>query len=403
MEQNAKTIDFIKKAQKVHNTKYDYSKVQYEKSSLKVTITCLMHGDFYQTPANHLKPSGCKECRNMKLRQERQKTLTEFVNECKEVHGHKYDYSKVEYINSNTKVIITCAVHGDFEQLPSSHLNGKGCALCYGNKKMTNEEFIRRAQDLHHNTYDYSKVNYKNSNSKVVITCVIHGEFEQIPLNHMKGHGCVLCGQSKRCDQLRSSSNEFIKKAKNIHHDRYNYDDVCYVKSNTHVIIKCTDHGEFMQSPANHLKGQGCPHCRYKTEFMVYKFLKDTFVNETIKKPFSQEWCKLQRCLPYDICMMNKNIIIEVDGKQHFQQVINWTCPSITQQRDKFKEACAKQNGYHIIRVYQEDVFQNEYDWRKALYEAVAYLETIVANYKIIYICDRNKNDIYEQKSSPTC
>ena len=70
MEQNAKTIDFIKKAQKVHNTKYDYSKVKYEKSSLKVTITCLMHGDFYQLPHNHLKSQGCRECRNMKLRQE---------------------------------------------------------------------------------------------------------------------------------------------------------------------------------------------------------------------------------------------------------------------------------------------------------------------------------------------
>ena len=95
MEQNAKTIDFITKAQQVHNKKYDYSKVQYEKSSLKVTITCLTHGDFYQTPANHLKPSGCKECRNMKLRRDRQKTLTEFVNECKQVHGDEYDYSKV--------------------------------------------------------------------------------------------------------------------------------------------------------------------------------------------------------------------------------------------------------------------------------------------------------------------
>ena len=173
---------------------------------------------------------------------------------------------------------------------------------------------------------------------------------------------------------------------------------MCYVKCNTHVIIKCPDHGEFLQSPANHLKGKGCPHCRYKTETMVYEFLRDTFVNETIKKPFSQEWCKLQHCLPYDMCMMNKKIIIEVGGRQHFEQVSNWTCPSITQQKDKFKEACAKQNSYHIIRVYQQDVFQNEYDWQKALVEAIELLDTTKSNYQVICICDKNKHDVYEHK-----
>ena len=88
--------------------------------------------DFYQTPNNHLKTSGCKECRNMKFCQDRQKTLTEFVNQSKQVHENEYDYSKVKYINNYTKVIIKCAIQGDFEQLPCSHLNGRGCACCYG-------------------------------------------------------------------------------------------------------------------------------------------------------------------------------------------------------------------------------------------------------------------------------
>ena len=131
----------------------------------------------------------------MKLRQDRQKTLTEFVNECKEVHGDEYDYNKVEYINTNTKVIITCAIHGDFEQLPSGHLNGHGCPFCNG--KLTNEEFIRRAQDVHQNTYDHSKANYTKYHSKVIITCFMHGNFEQTPANHLKSQGCLKCGNIK--------------------------------------------------------------------------------------------------------------------------------------------------------------------------------------------------------------
>ena len=192
----------------MHNTKYDYSKVQYEKSSLKVIITILTHGGFYQTPNSHLKPSGCKECINMKLRQERQKTLTEFVNECKQVHGNEYDDSKVEYINTHTKVIITCVIHRDFEQQPSGHLNGRGCTLCYGNNKMTNEEFIKKAQELHLNTctYDYSKVQYINTHTKLIITCSIHGDFEQLPPRHLNGTGCALCYGNKKM-----TNKEFIR------------------------------------------------------------------------------------------------------------------------------------------------------------------------------------------------
>ena len=116
-------------------------------------------------------------------------------------------------------------------------------------------KIIEKSQLKHKNKYDYSNGMYINCKTKVKIICIIHGEFEQVALNHMKGHGCVLCAG----DQLRSSSKNW-----------YNYDDVCYVQTNTHVIIKCPDHGKFIQTPASHLIGHGCPHCCYKTESMVY-------------------------------------------------------------------------------------------------------------------------------------
>ena len=96
------------------------------------------------------------------------------------------------------------------------------------------------------------------------------------------------------------------------------------------------------------------------------------------------------------MCLLDRNIIVEVDGIQHFQQVSNWTSPIITQQKDKFKEECAKLNGYHVIRIYQEDVFRNEYDWQTALCEAIAYLQAVKINTEIVYICDKNKHDVYE-------
>ena len=153
-------------------------------------------------------------------------------------------------------------------------MNGKRCALCYGSGKMTNEEFIRRARELHGNIYKYDKVGYINSNTKVIITCLMHGDFEQTPASHLKRCGCSKCGNMKTSEKLSLTNEEFIERAKHIHQNRYNYDEVCYLKNNIHVNIKCADHGEFLQNPASHLKGNGCPHCCYKQKLWFINFFK---------------------------------------------------------------------------------------------------------------------------------
>ena len=107
---------------------------------------------------------------------------TEFITKANEVHDNFYDYSKVEYINSSTKVIISCKIHGDFEQIPNSHLSGNGCTVCgrikaSKTKTFENDEFITKANEAHDNFYDYSKVEYINSQTKVIISCKIHGDF----------------------------------------------------------------------------------------------------------------------------------------------------------------------------------------------------------------------------------
>lgn len=121
-------------------------------------------------------------------------SIEEWIEKARKVHGDRYDYSKVEYVDAHTKVTITCPIHGDFIQTPNSHLNGGGCPKCGGSMKLTTQEFIARARKIHGDKYDYSKVDYINANTKVCIICPIHGEFWQTPSKHLNGRGCNECG-----------------------------------------------------------------------------------------------------------------------------------------------------------------------------------------------------------------
>lgn len=189
------TIDFFERAKQIHGDKYNYEKVKYVNNRTKVLITCPIHGDFEQAPDGHLnQEQGCPSCSGKK-----KKHTEDFIQDAITVHGDNYSYENVKYINNKTKVIITCKKHGDFEQSPKNHLNGKGCDICGGTHKTTKEEFIEQAKNIHPSKYNYSKVKYINSKVKVVIVCPIHGDFEQTPNNHLQGQGCSSCsGQKKK-------------------------------------------------------------------------------------------------------------------------------------------------------------------------------------------------------------
>lgn len=256
-----KYLTFIIKAREKHGDKYDYSKVSYVNSSTKVTIICPKHGEFEQTPENHLSGQGCPKCANDLTADRCRMTTEEFINKAREIHGNKYDYSKVEYINSQSKVCIICPEHGEFWQTPHGHLKGCGCNKC-GNllirtKLASNKkEFIKKARKIHGDKYNYDKVEYINSNEKVIIVCPIHGEFEQTPSHHLNGCGCPMCANN-----IKYSTHSFILSAIKVHGDKYNYDKVRYDGAFKKVIITCSKHGNFLQTPDNHLHGQGCPKC----------------------------------------------------------------------------------------------------------------------------------------------
>ena len=204
MEQNDKTLDFISKAKKIHGNKYDYSLVNYIRAIDKVCIICPKHGEFWQTPHNHISSkSGCPKC----CKNHNRYTTKDFIEKANSIHNNKYDYSLVVYESGTKHVNIICPIHGVFKQAPGKHLNGQGCPICGKKKtwdkaKKTTKQFITEAQKIHGDKYDYSLTDYINSNKKVKIICKKHGIFEQTPHHHLNFHGCPHCSNSTLENEL---------------------------------------------------------------------------------------------------------------------------------------------------------------------------------------------------------
>ena len=305
---------FISRAFEKHGYKYDYSKVEYIDSFTKVCIICPEHGEFWQSPHNHLncKNGGCPECSKRKTTN-KQSCKKDFIEKAKKIHGDKYNYSKVEYVNNRTKVCIICPEHGEFWQTPSAHLSGHGCNEC-SKPVFDTLSFIEKARQIHGQYYDYSKTEYVKSNKPVCIICPEHGEFWQTPGNHLSGKGCYLCNRLKADKNKISNKEKFICKAKKVHGDKYDYSKVEYKSAKEKVCIICPEHGEFWQTPNKHLSGEGCPKC--KTSLLEEEMQK-SLIKENIKyiKEYTPIWANGKR---YDFFIPDFNAIIECQGEQHY-------------------------------------------------------------------------------------
>jgi hypothetical protein len=272
---NTNTLEsFLESSKRIHNNFYDYSKVtEYKNSYTKVEIICPTHGSFWQKPAPHLRGVGCKKCAS----DARKKTLKGFIEECIKLHANKFDYSKItEYVNAFTKVEIVCPIHGSFWQTPNDHLRGDGgCLSCSLEKRRnTLEYFIQKSNEVHNNFYDYSRITeYKGGESKLEIVCPNHGPFWQLAKNHMNsGQGCLKCA----IEEATFTTEYFVQKAKEVHGDLYDYSKITeYKNSYTKVKIICHQHGEFLQNPAEHLRGSKCPDCVIKEKTHTFQSFLD--------------------------------------------------------------------------------------------------------------------------------
>lgn len=342
--------EFIEKSNKIHEHNYNYDKVIYVNKIEKVIITCKSHGDFLQIPSNHLKGHGCMECSG-----KTQKNTQRFIKEANKKHNYRYNYDKVIYTKSHSEIIITCKIHGDFIQKAYSHLYGIGCMECSGKTKKSTQRFIEEANKMHNHNFNYDKVIYKNKSEKIIITCKSHGDFEQIPNDHLRGRGCSACGGTKK-----RTTEEFVEEANKTHNHIYNYDKVSYVNSNSKVIIVCKKHDDFEQFPDDHLNGCGCPKCKSsKGEKLIYEVLQKLDIKFETQYKFVD--CIHKRKLPFDFAIFinDKIKLIEFHGEQHYKFNSFFNSGNSHEEcliRDKIKQEYAKGNKIDLLIIPYNEI-----------------------------------------------
>lgn len=341
--------EFKNKAIKIHGDKYDYSEVKYKGSKNKVTITCNIHGNFEQVASEHLRGRGCEKCGRKKCDSEK------FIEKAIQTHGNKYDYSNVDYKTSKEKVNIKCNKHGIFEQVAQNHINGQGCSICSGNITLTNDKFIEKAKKIHGYKYDYSLVNYVNSKTKIKIICKKHGIFNQNPTEHTsQKQGCPKCAGVGR------TTIDFINDAQEKHENKYDYSKVTFKKYDEKISIICPIHGEFSQKPYIHLMGSGCQKCsESKGERKIASFLVKNNINFEKQKTFDN--ClnlKTGRLLKFDFHIPERNMCIEYDGEYYYEPWRLYFDKNTANEkfnemkiRDQIKTEYCKNNNILLLRI----------------------------------------------------
>jgi len=372
------TKEFIKRSVKIHGNKYNYSKVEYIGIYEKIIIICKEHGKFEQIPNVHLKGCGCPKCSRNRI------TTEDFIEKSIKIHGEKYNYSKVEYINNREKIKIICKKHGEFMQTPNVHLKGGGCPKCYGFNKTT-EDLIKQFKEIHKNKYNYSKTEYTGIKNKIIIICKKHGEFKQSPASHLFGHGCFLCGIIKVSNKNKSTNKQFIEKSVKIHGEKYDYSKVEYTKGTEKIIITCKKHGDFKQTPSNHLSGHGCLKCKIEVTGNKIKLTTKKFIEKAIKTHSNKyDYSKVK--------YINSKIKVIIICKKHgeFKQspashLFGYGCPKCGEKTKA--EKCKLTTKEFIEKAVK--IHRNKYNYSKTEY--------INSKIKVIIICKKHG----EFKQSP--
>lgn len=252
--------------------------------------------------------------------------------------------------------------------MPHNHLaNNGGCPVCYQNRQRTSkDEYKRKANIKHKNKYEYDLSNFINGKSYIRIKCPKHGWFPQKAESHLQGHGCPEC-QYEHLHTINADTYEdFVKKSRTVHGYFYNYDKVIYCNSKTPVIINCPIHGDFLQTPSDHLNGCGCPQCHSShLEQHVENILKESSLKYKSQKTF--KWLKNEktgRNLYLDFYLPNKKIAIECQGEQHFKYAPFFHHDNksfqIQKERDAKKRILCKEHGITLLYfAHNKDYIKN--------------------------------------------
>lgn len=351
---------FILKAKKIHGDKYDYSKVNVPINGTNdINIICPIHGEFTQKVKSHLNGCGCPKCGMNKTIDSQRLTTEIVIDNCKKVYGDKYDYSKVNWIDSDHKITITCHVHGDFETNYFDFLKGHECPKCYEeNNRLKNEKtFKENIQKLNNNKIIFPK-DFKYINSYTNVKIIYDGEvIERDPHTLLKGK--VLSKNDK--EEIKRIAG--VKKSKtrwtnleneldNLYGDSLVFDknQIDFIKSgetdeNFEMDVKCKKHGKFRRSLFKIINGYGCPSCMYKKTSAAEKEIVDYIKTIYFGKIIENDRVILKG-KELDIYFPDINIAIEYDGLYWHNNVNNY-----------FKYDECRKKGVRLIQI-------NEYEWK---------------------------------------
>lgn len=363
---------YIDISNKIHDFKYDYSKITEIKNvKSPITIICPIHGEFNTNFDNHINhKTSCPYCKGVGKKSEK-----DFIEECKKIHSDKnYDFSLVKYVNCKTKVKVIChnknilgEEHGVFEIKPTHLINGHGCPKC-SNRYMTTEEWIAKANKIHNFKYDYSLIkkypNKQKEKGKFICHEIDddgneHGIFEMTYGSHIMGCGCPKCNGG-----VKSNKETFVKKANKIHNNYYSYDNFIYLNAKSKSYITCPIHGDFLQNADQHLRGQGCPKCNSSK---LEKTLISLFNDNNIKYDYQVRFNDTKQTI--DFFLPLKNLYIECQGEQHYIPISFGgsddyeTCLKVLEERkqlDYEKYNWVASNGFNIVYFTMPENFNDK-------------------------------------------
>lgn len=300
-------------------------------------------------------------------------TQEEFLRRARAIHGNKYEYPE-EIHGVDSKIKIICPIHGGFYATPHNHLNGKICRKCWAEslkhnrrahfRKWTKELFVENAKAIHGEKYNYSKVNFQGIGKKVTIICPIHGEFSQVAKSHLNGCGCAKCGKLTSTAKKSMDKEQFVQKAQAVHGLKYDYSKTEYKTYHSKLKITCPIHGDFLQTPAHHLRGEGCPFCRKsKCETKVKTLLEEQGIEYIQEKTF-----KWMDGLRLDFYIPSMDLGVECQGGQHLFPVERFGGQEFYEKQKKNdvrkRELCQKHGiriVYLIDDVFKPKVLDSEY------------------------------------------
>lgn len=359
------TDSFLEKYRKKFGEKYDTSLVEYVNSETKVKMICGKHGVFEKTPHSLMKGEGCPQCGRESSVSNRSLKWDDVLKKAIDLYHGKYSYDKFIYKKIHGKGIITCPIHGDFEKTMSKHLLGQGCPKCARESLSVQirkplGEVIKECEIVHGGKYSYVlDFEYVNNKSYLHAVCPTHGDFWQEINGHLRGQGCPKCGQEAVSNKLRKGKDKFVEEAREVHGDKYSYDNFEYVNVHTKGFVTCPIHGDFSVMPLNHVKsGSGCPKCVSsvsKWEKEIYDYISSLGVE------CEQSNRSILGGLEIDIYLPKYKIGIECDGLRWHNELF----------KDKNyhldKTNTCREKGVRLIHIFEDEWVKKSEIWKSML------------------------------------